>query len=450
MTRRGRNHQLAALLAEADWSAAQLARRVNALGGARGLRLRYDRTAVAHWLAGTRPRRRVADVVAEVLSQATGRTVTPDDTGLAPLARARGEVLSPAVDRTDPVRRLLTLCRTDIHPGLRSVLLNSPYITDFRPRWPLPPGDDAEDLPTAHTPWEAHSLEEAVTLFHDLAARHPGPRTRAAAAAFIAGEAGPGLFTQTRSPSHAALLVPLSQLAHLLGSMSGAAGHDGLAQDYFRTACALSARAGDHITYAITVRSMSTQAHELGHPMHALELAERAAMLAPRETPPEALAYLLAGRALARAAQGLGRGARDDLRQAERHHARAGEDSAPGAFTAYPRAGLDYQRARTLLVLGDRTGALHAFQESLEHRDAEHRRARALSHARYAEALLSVGHLDAACAQWRDCLALLPTLPPHQARHILRTVVRRLYPYRHHGSAQHVLLLVRAQLTTPR
>ncbi len=57
--RRVANAWLGDLLAEAGWSGAELARAVNALGTLHGLALRYDRTAVAHWLSGTRPRRPV-------------------------------------------------------------------------------------------------------------------------------------------------------------------------------------------------------------------------------------------------------------------------------------------------------------------------------------------------------------------------------------------------------
>ncbi|MFD7512563.1 hypothetical protein ACFV5N_24940, partial [Streptomyces sp. NPDC059853] len=54
--RRGPNHQLRALLREAGWTQQELARAVNTLGTETGTPLRYDRTAVAHWLSGTQPR----------------------------------------------------------------------------------------------------------------------------------------------------------------------------------------------------------------------------------------------------------------------------------------------------------------------------------------------------------------------------------------------------------
>lgn len=65
MPRRARNERLRALLTTAQWSYDNLARTVNMAGAESGLRLRYDRTAVAHWLSGSCPRAEVVTLVAE-------------------------------------------------------------------------------------------------------------------------------------------------------------------------------------------------------------------------------------------------------------------------------------------------------------------------------------------------------------------------------------------------
>ncbi|MFE7119642.1 hypothetical protein ACFU99_29920, partial [Streptomyces sp. NPDC057654] len=85
MSRREPNEQLAALLAEAEWSAGALARAVNVLGAARELELHYTRSSVAFWLNGSRPPAPVPEFVAQVLSRRTGRLLAPQDTGLAQL-----------------------------------------------------------------------------------------------------------------------------------------------------------------------------------------------------------------------------------------------------------------------------------------------------------------------------------------------------------------------------
>ena len=50
------NPGLASLLDQARWTRTQLAQQVNRLGPQAGLELSYDRTAVAHWIAGTPPK----------------------------------------------------------------------------------------------------------------------------------------------------------------------------------------------------------------------------------------------------------------------------------------------------------------------------------------------------------------------------------------------------------
>ncbi|MEU1022157.1 hypothetical protein ABZ366_08670, partial [Streptomyces sp. NPDC005904] len=50
------NRQLAALISEAGFSHAGLARRVDQLGLEHGLDLRYDKTSVTRWLRGQQPR----------------------------------------------------------------------------------------------------------------------------------------------------------------------------------------------------------------------------------------------------------------------------------------------------------------------------------------------------------------------------------------------------------
>lgn len=97
------NEALAALIAEADARArcsyAGLARRVNDLGGERGLTLQYDYTAVHRWIKrGETPRAPVPTLLAQALSDKLGRRVAPSEFGMpdeAPLA-ALGHAASPA------------------------------------------------------------------------------------------------------------------------------------------------------------------------------------------------------------------------------------------------------------------------------------------------------------------------------------------------------------------
>jgi hypothetical protein len=76
------NRQLAALIAEAGFSNAGLARRVDQLGLEHGLDLRYDKTSVTRWLRGQQPRGTTPALIAEVFTRRLGRRLTAEDLGL--------------------------------------------------------------------------------------------------------------------------------------------------------------------------------------------------------------------------------------------------------------------------------------------------------------------------------------------------------------------------------
>ncbi|MFC9246483.1 regulator [Streptomyces sp. NPDC057136] len=76
------NRRLASLIAEAGFSHAGLARRVDQLGLEHGLDLRYDKTSVTRWLRGQQPRGTTPALIAEVFTQRLGRRLSAQDLGL--------------------------------------------------------------------------------------------------------------------------------------------------------------------------------------------------------------------------------------------------------------------------------------------------------------------------------------------------------------------------------
>ncbi|WP_069172511.1 regulator [Streptomyces griseus] len=79
---RAPNRRLAALIAEAGFSHAGLARRVDQLGLEHGLDLRYDKTSVTRWLRGQQPRGTTPALIAEVFTRRLGRRLSTQDLGL--------------------------------------------------------------------------------------------------------------------------------------------------------------------------------------------------------------------------------------------------------------------------------------------------------------------------------------------------------------------------------
>lgn len=451
MARYAPNQRLGALLTEADWSAGELARAVNALGVAQRLSLRYDRTSVAHWLVGSRPLPPVPDLVAAALSRRIGRVISTEETGLFRPSKSQAALSSYLLREADPVKRLVTLARSDVDPASRAFRTRSVYspAAVTLPTWApdlqlsLAPAG-AKRRPA--TPADAQLLQDMIKVFAGVSARHGGAHARSALAAYLADDTSRLLASPAPSLLYRELLVGAAQLTHLLATMTTAAGHHGLAQDYFRTALGLAYEAGDRTTYAITLRMMSVQALRLDQRRHAADLADAAVETAGARANPAAKAFVLIQRALMRAHDGQHRRALADLTAAEAHHARA--SSPPGPFTAYPQAGLDYQRAETFLALGERAEALAALQDSARHRSPGQRQAFALTHARLAETCLDIGHVEAACGHWRHFLTYYPHLRSARVDDALAQLQQDLRPYSRHPHAAALLDRARA-LTKP-
>ncbi|MGI5440402.1 hypothetical protein ACQEV4_24345 [Streptomyces shenzhenensis] len=263
---------------------------------------------------------------------------------------------------------------------------------------------------------------------------------RAALAAFLAQHVVPAIAAPGREQIPRDVLSAAAQLTLLLGNMSADSGHDRTAQHYHHIAARFAADAGDSATLAITLRAMAAHAHELGHHTPAvLHLSEQAVSLADA-APPAVQAYTQALHAVLLAHHDR-RAALDALARAERLHART--DGPPGPFTAYPVGALCYQRAQTLSVLGDHSGAVKALNTSLRLRTANEDRSIALTRARLAETHLRVGHLEQALTHWQAFLTAYAALHSARATRHLRTMRELLQPHQRHRAAHQLLVQAR-------
>ncbi|AJT65114.1 hypothetical protein [Streptomyces chattanoogensis] len=429
MARKKPNDALRALLTEAGWSAADLARAVNALGTGSGLRLRYDRTSVAHWLDGARPRGAAADLVAQALSRRIGRPLTQRDAGLDKPEEG-GNPVEDMLQATDPLQRLSSLCRMDSDPARRVPLTRAvlpaalPAPWEKRPAWTPPRtghGSPATEADVAR-------LGDMACWIAPATERHGGAHTRSTLAHYIAEEVSRLLAAPAAPMVRKGLLSGAAQLTQLLATMTADVGFSGLAQHYYGIGLELAHAAGDRATYAVTLRSMSVQAHRLGDRHRALTLAEAALDTAGSAVPPATRAFLHAGRAVGYAAVGRSGMAHADLSAAEEALGRSTEPEGP--FTSYSYAALQYQRAEVLALLGDHKKAVAALESSLHHRPAGHRKARALIHAQTAHVLLAAEQRDAALVQCHRFLDDYGQLAAGSAHGALTRILRELSPYR--------------------
>ncbi|MDX3382516.1 hypothetical protein PV682_13730 [Streptomyces niveiscabiei] len=413
------NRALRALLTESGWSGARLALEVNSLGAAQGFTLTYDRTAVSHWLSGTRPRPPAPELVAQVLSRRLGRRLRASDTGL--------------VDAADPEAGEGGVALLDGALGLtarRAVYL--PGGTP-PPGTPHPDPPDGTRIGTSHVESARHLLvvlSRSDDVFGSGAVREPLRRFLGTTLLpWLRGSAPPGIRRE--------LFEVAAQLAYLCGFVAYDSGRHALAQRMYWAAARLADEVGDRVGHAVALRGLSVLAHQLGHADEARALARGAARIGVRHAPPRQHAFFLGQLAVAEAATGdpacLAR-----LTQTERCLERAGGagELPTGAF--HPGV-LALQQAYVHRARGDHRSAVRALETSLRHRPPDERRSTAITLADLALTHLDIGHLDRACAAAHTFLDTYPVIASDRADTRLRTLLARLRPHARNRAAAGVL-----------
>ncbi|WNF27138.1 hypothetical protein RI138_09960 [Streptomyces sp. C11-1] len=434
--RRTPNQALRILLGEAGWSGARLAREVNALGAAQGNALHYDRTAVAHWLAGSRPRRPVPSLVAEALSRRLGRTVREQDTGLsAPRSPGRAPVAPAgeegAVARLEHVlnavdRRGVTLVGAYSLAAL--VTSAGPPVTP--PAGPAPAGQAAPvrqaGIPRQVGTVHVMSAREMLALFSQGDAVFGAGRVHEPLRQYLSVTVLPWLKREMTPGVRRELLTVASRLTYLCAFTHFDMNHHAAAQRLYLTGAELAREAGDRIGHGLALRGLSVQAHALGHFGEAHHLAEQAVQESLRYAPPHQQAFFHGQLAVALAARGDVRHARH-LAAADRCLERSSNGDSPvGAF--HPGS-LALQRASVAVSRGDRRTAAAALDISLRHRPADERRSRALGLAELAENRLAIGHLEQACHAWHRFLDVYPRIHSARADDRVRLMIAKSRPY---------------------
>ncbi|OPC84683.1 hypothetical protein B4N89_30540 [Embleya scabrispora] len=421
MSRRRSNQRLALLLAQSQLGAGELARAVNALGTAQGMRLCYDRTSVAHWLTGSRPRPAVAELVAAALGWPLERVVTVGDIGFDPV-----DATGPSA-REAALRDTADLCRDWTCNEHRPA--DVVYRASRVPHWDRPvPADRSPVGGRRATVADVQALSDLTAQFAVLAERHGGARVGPALAACFATSVPRLLTAPASAETHRALLVGSARMAHVLATTAEDADHQGSAQRHLTTAFHLAREADDRGTGAIVLRTMSRQALRLGCVRQAADLADAAVDATSAHTP-ATRAFVLSQRAWAHAAQHHRRPALADLDEAEHRHEQAVDHPGEGPFATYPRPGFEYQRARILDTLGESGPALRALREAAQRRSPQQRRAHAVTLARLARAQWRDGDIEAAGASWHTFLDQYPHLGSTPVHHQFVHLGRLLHQF---------------------
>ncbi|MFJ4971991.1 tetratricopeptide repeat protein [Streptomyces sp. NPDC088755] len=430
MAKREPNGALGCLLTESRWTYRQFARAVNRVGTEMDTPLRYDESAVSHWLGGTVPRGAVRVCVLEALSRRLGRPVTHAEAGL-PVPRDH----SPTA--ADTVEGLIDLGRQDMDPSRRSVLGTGLFSVALTiPGWPDVIGR-AEAVQSGRARRigmnEVDMVIAMTERVSELDDQFGGRHARPMAASFMVNTVASYLRADAPDDVRKAMLSAASDLLYLTGYMAVDEGLHGLAQCYYVKALELAGNADDHLTYCTTLRGMSVQAIDLRHGGKAMELADAAAAASPKAGP-RMLAFLAGQQAHASAQTGDRTRALRYIREAETAMDRA--ESRGKAFGSYDPASLNYHISQVRYELGDVSGAIEAMQQSDKVRYSVYRRARVRHRAMLAERQLEVGHLEAACDTWHQALDEYPMVQSGRADDRVRTMFGLLRPHLKNATAR--------------
>ncbi|MGW4802718.1 hypothetical protein [Kitasatospora sp. NPDC004272] len=449
------NHALRVLLTEAAWSAADLAAAVNRVAAESGTVLGYDRSAVAHWLAGTRPRAHAVSAICEALARRLGRPVSPADAGLAdgavpdpgPTPPPGGRAVRDRAAAADSASVLLQLGCLPVGAGPRragqrsDVTYSVAALVDAERRVadgarPAPAPEPPPSWRRRVEPFEVQAAEAIALVFHRDDRVFGGGGGRRALSAFLASELSPKLHRPAGPVLRQRLLAVTGRLAYLNAFMHFDDNLHGVAQRYYLTALQLADENNSPLDAAVALRGMSVQAYRLGHVREAIALAERAVGTV-RGTGLQH-AFVHGQLAVAQARDGARRQSLHAMATAERLLGRA-SSPADTVAGAYHRASLLRQQAAVREHLGDLPGATQALRESVRRRPPDERRSRALTLADLGTLLLRTGELTEAVDTWHRFLDDYPGLASGRADAALTNVVASLRPHARQREVHHLL-----------
>ncbi|MBY8886277.1 regulator [Streptomyces sp. PTM05] len=457
------NRQLASLIAEAGFSNAGLARRVDQLGVEHGLDLRYDKTSVTRWLRGQQPRGTTPALIAEVFTRRLGRRLSAQDVGLdacAPVYAGLEFAATPqeAVDivgglwrkdtgSTAELRRIAFTPAGLVVPS-RDWLIGRADEQVARGPAPEPPprvppqsrgrggGQHGAGQPGGGpgrrvSAGDVHALRSVGELFRSLDNAYGGGHARQALVRYLEHESEPMLRGSYGESLGRRLFASVADLTRLAGWTSYDIGAHGLAQRYFVQALRLSQAAGDRVYGGYVLVTMSRQAVYLGHGREAVQLARVAQQGVGPGAPPVVQALLHAAEARGHGVLGEARPCVAALARAER----ALEAARPGDETPYWAKFFD--EAQLADEFGHchrdlqqyRTAAQHA-ERSLELRGPAYARSRLFCRVVLATARLGLGELDQACALACESVQQASEMRSLRAVEYVRDFARRVDPHR--------------------
>ncbi|MFI5755403.1 regulator [Streptomyces sp. NPDC051569] len=467
------NRQLAALISEAGFSNAGLARRVDQLGLEHGLDLRYDKTSVTRWLRGQQPRGTTPALIAEVFTRRLGRRLSAQDLGLEACAPVYAglEFASTPEEAVDIVSGLW---RKDSgsHAELRKIAFTPAGLVIPSRDWLIGRADDRVGRPdpalrdAARVPLQGRSaaghapapvaalppvprprteraagqkvtagdiaaLRSVGDLFRTLDQTYGGGHARQALVRYLEHETEPMLRGRYGEATGRRLFAAAADLTRLAGWTSYDIAAHGLAQRYFVQALRLAQAAGDRAYGAYVLTTMSRQAVYLGHGREAIQLSRVAQQGLGGSAPPAVQALLHSAEARGHGVLGDARACTASLVRAERalEAARPGDD-APHWARFFDEAQLADEFGHCHRDLQQYRTAVQYAERSLQLRAPAYARSRLFCRVVLACSRLGLGELDQACLLGAEAAQQATEMRSARAVEYVRDFERRLEPYR--------------------
>ncbi|MFD3438392.1 regulator [Streptomyces sp. NPDC058685] len=454
------NRQLAALIAEAGFSNAGLARRVDQLGLEHGLDLRYDKTSVTRWLRGQQPRGTTPALIAEVFTRRLGRRLSAQDLGLDACAPVYAG-LEFAATPEEAVDIVGGLWRKDSgsHAELRKIAFTPAGLVVPSRDWLIGRADERvgrSDGTGARVPAQGGTsavprqrgavdrgpgqrvsggdiaaLRSVGELFRSLDHAYGGGHARQALVRYLEHEAEPMLRGSYGETTGRRLFAAVADLTRLAGWTSYDIAAHGLAQRYFVQALRLAQAAGDRAYGSYVLVTMSRQAVYLGHGREAVQLTRVAQQGMGSSAPPLVQAMLHSVEARGHGVLGEVRACTAALVRAERalEAARPG-DEAPHWARTFDEAQLADEMGHCHRDLQQYRPAIQHAERSLQLRAPGFARSRLFCRVVLASARLGLGELDQACALGAEAALQASEMRSARAVEYVRDFERRLEPYR--------------------
>ncbi|MFC5724099.1 regulator [Streptomyces gamaensis] len=455
------NRQLAALIAEAGFSNAGLARRVDQLGLEHGLDLRYDKTSVTRWLRGQQPRGTTPALIAEVFTRRLGRRLSAQDLGLDACAPVYAG-LEFAASPEEAIDIVSGLWRKDSgsHTELRKIAFTPAGLVvpsrdwligraDERVARGAPAGEGGTRVPAQGrggaprqrgvergpggrvSMGDIAALRSVGELFRTLDHAYGGGHARQALVRYLEHEAEPMLRGTYGEATGRRLFAAVADLTRLAGWTSYDIAAHGLAQRYFVQALRLAQAAGDRSYGSYVLVTMSRQAVYLGHGREAVQLARVAQQGVGSGAPPVVQSLLHAVEARGHGVLGEVRACSASLARAERalESARSGDD-VPYWARFFDEAQLADEFGHCHRDLQQYRAAAQHAERSLQLRSPAYARSRLFCRVVLATARLGLGELEQACALGAEAAQAAAEMRSVRALEYVRDFERRLEPYR--------------------